>query len=187
MSGSSIFNLVVRRLRRVGTDQSGEALVGFAILAPVLVMVCLAILEFSLVVFDFHRASEATRRGGRIVAINSPLIDPTKLLAGGSLTCVSALGAVSCSGVAAVSPAVFDDLILKMQEILPTIAAENVQIEYKDIGLGDATTPGGIIPLVTVKLINLEHPFLMLNGFPGFGPSFTYPPFTTNQVAGGIG
>ncbi len=187
MSVNRAFKFIARRLRRAGSDQSGEALVGFGILLPVLVLVCLSILEFSLIVFDYHRASEATRRAARVISIGVPLIDTANLLPGGTLSCASTAGAVSCSGVASVTPAVFDDLIAQMQEIQPAIAAENVQIEYSDVGLGDATTPGGIIPMVTVKLVNLQHPFLMLSGFPGFGPSFTYPPFTTNQIAGGLG
>jgi len=187
MLGSRILPGLARRLRGLEKEESGEALIGFGILLPILVLVCLSILEFSLVVFDYHRASEATRRAARIVAISEPLIDPVNLVAGGTLNCVSSLGAVSCSGVPALSPAVFDGLVAKMQEILPTIGPENIQIDYSDVGLGDATTPGGIIPMVTVRLVDLEHPFLMLSGFPGFGPSFTYPPFTTNQLAGGIG
>jgi len=187
MLGSKILSDLVRRLRGFGKEETGEALIGFAILLPILILVCLSILEFSLVVFDYHRASEATRRAARIVAISDPLIDPANLIAGGTLNCVSSLGTVNCSGVPALSPAVFDNLIAKMQEILPIIGPENVQIEYSDVGLGDATTPGGIIPMVTVRLVNLEHTFLMLSGFPGFGPSITYPPFTTNQIAGGIG
>ena len=194
MSGSNpkrpraarLFAGVAKWVRGVGANDSGEALVGFAILLPILVLVCVAILEFSLVVFDYHRAGEATRRAARIASINTSLIVPANLTAGGTISCSSSLGAITCSGVAA-TPVVFDDLIAKMQEILPAIMPENVQVDYSDIGLGDATTPGGIIPLVTVRLVNLQHPFLMLGGFPGFGTSFTYPPFTTNQIAGGMG
>lgn len=174
-------------LKRLAGDEGGEALVGFAILMPILVLVCLSILEFSLVIFDFHRAGEATRRAARIAAISSPIIDPANLAPGGVISCASSGGSISCSGVAAAQPAVFDSLIASMQEILPLIGADNVLVEYSDVGLGDATTPGGVIPMVTVKLVNLEHTFLMLSGFPGFGPSITFPPFTTNQIAGGMG
>jgi len=62
-----------------------------------------------------------------------------------------------------------------------------VVVEYADVGLGDATTPGGIIPMVSVSLVNLDRPFLMLSGFPGFGPSLTYPAFSTSQMGSGLG
>ncbi|NQU56063.1 MAG: pilus assembly protein [Rhodospirillales bacterium] len=174
-------------IRRFRLAEEGEAAIGFGILLPVLVLVCLSILEFSLIVFDYHRASEATRRAARTVAISTPIPDPESLLVGGTITCAAAAGGVSCNGAAAMTPATFDAMIAEMQLILPVIQAANVEVEYSDIGLGDVTTPGGIIPLVTVRLVNLQHPFLMLKGFPGFGPSINYPAFTTNQVAGGLG
>ncbi len=173
--------------QRFRVAEDGEAAIGFGLVMPVLVLICLSILEFSLIVFDYHRAGEATRRGARAIAISTPIPDPASLLVGGTITCTSVGGAVSCNGAAAITPATFDAMLAEMQLILPTIQAANVQVDYSDIGLGDVTTPGGIIPFITVRLVNLQHPFLMLQGFPGFGPSISYPPFTTNQVAGGLG
>ncbi len=60
---------VIRFPRRLRRDDRGEAIVGFAFVLPVLVLLSLAIFEFSLVMFDFHRAGEATRRAVRSVAI----------------------------------------------------------------------------------------------------------------------
>jgi hypothetical protein len=183
----SVYKTLTITVRRLVRAENGEALIGFGLLLPVLVLVCLAILEFSIIVFDYHRASEATRRAARIIAIATPIPDPSNLNSGNSITCTAAGGGVTCSGAAAQTPETFTAMIAEMQLILPAIGAENVEVVYSDIGLGDETTPGGIIPLVTVRLVNFQHPFMMLKGFPGFGPSIAYPAFTTNQVAGGLG
>ena len=173
--------------RRFHQDEEGEAAIGFGLVLPMLVLVCLAILEFSMIICDYHRASEATRRGARTAAISTPILDTDSLGVGGNVTCIGTGGGVSCNGEAAAAPEVFNSMIAAMQDILPAIQAANVEVEYRDIGLGDITTPGGIVPLITVKLVNFQHPFLMLQGFPGFGPSIAYPAFTTNQVGGGLG
>ncbi|MHA1598562.1 MAG: TadE/TadG family type IV pilus assembly protein [Alphaproteobacteria bacterium] len=169
------------------SDEGGEAAVGFAFVMPVLVLISLSILEFSLIVFDYHRAGEATRRGARTAALSSPIMAVSGLTSGGTVSCTSSGGGVSCAGATVEQPAVFDTLIAEMQAIQPAIKASNVVIDYVDVGLGDATTPGGIIPMVTVKIVNLERPFLMLSGFPGFGPSITYPAFSTSQIGSGMG
>lgn len=172
---------------RVCRDDRGEAAIGFAFVMPVLVLVSLAILEFSLIVFDYHRAGEATRRAARTAAMSSPIMTVSGLTSGGTVSCTSSGGGVLCAGEAAAQPAVFDAMLADMQAILPSIGAENVTVEYADVGLGDATTPGGIVPMVTVRLVNLDRPFLMLSGFPGFGASITYPAFSTSQIGSGMG
>ncbi len=173
-----------RRLRR---DDRGEAIVGFAFVLPVLVLLSLAIFEFGLVMFDFHRAGEATRRAVRLVAISDPVADLSGFSAGSAIQCTSSGVSVSCSGSAAADAGVFDAMVSNMQEILPAIGPQNVEIEYTDSSVGDPTTPGGIIPLVTVKLVNLTHAFFLVQLIPGMPEELTYPPFTANLLAGGLG
>lgn len=183
-------NLITRGqglLGRFKRADDGAAAIGFGLLLPVLILICLSILEFSLIVFDYHRASEATRRAARNVSISTPIPNPADLTVGGSVTCSATGTSVSCSGAAAQTPETFNAMIAEMQLILPAIGASNVEVVYSDIGLGDVTTPGGIIPLVTVRLVGLQHPLLMLKGFSGFGTSITYPSFATNQISGGLG
>lgn len=175
------------KLRRLGADQRGESLIGFALVAPILIMLSLAILEFSLVVFDYHRAGEATRRAARLAAISTPVADVSGFAAGSTIQCSSAGGGVSCGGIDAADPAAFDAIIDEMRQVLPIIGPENLEVTYSDSGLGDPTTPGGIIPLVSVRLVGLDHPFLLLGGFPGISSGVTFPPFLTNQLGTGLG
>jgi len=63
-----------------------------------------------------------------------------------------------------------------MHAMYPSITAANVQIEYKNIGLGFAGNPDGpdVSPLVTVKLTGLDfHPVTCLV----FACSITMPDF----------
>ncbi len=81
-----------RRLRR---DDRGETIIGFAFVLPALVLLSLAIFEFSLVMFDFHRAGEATRRAARLVAISDPVADISGLSAGSAIQFTLSVTSVS--------------------------------------------------------------------------------------------
>ncbi|MEE8393195.1 MAG: TadE/TadG family type IV pilus assembly protein [Rhodospirillales bacterium] len=176
----------IRKSWLVGDDR-GEAMIGFAFLIPVLMLISLGILEFTLAVFDYHRAGEATRRGARMAAISPPIADVGGFVSGSVIECASSGGGVICTGAAVADPSVFDAVVGEMRAILPAIQAGNVRITYSDSGLGDAATPGGILPLVTVRLDGLVHRYLMLRGFPGFPDGITFPTFATNQLSSGFG
>ena len=172
---------------RLFRDTAGSTAVTFAILLPVLVTFSLGILEFTLIIFDYQRAAEATRVGARIVSISDPIADVSGFSTGSSVTCSSGGGSVLCGGEAAATASVFDTLIAEMSALHSGIQADNVEILYEDSGLGDPTTPGGILPLITLRLVGMEHQFLLLSAVPGLPNHITYPPFTTNQLAGGMG
>ena len=172
---------------RLFTDTGGESLIGFGILLPMLLLVSFGALEMALVAFDFHRAGEATRRAARIAVIADPVIDIDAFVAGTTATCTGTGTGVSCTGAAAATPATFSQIVTDMQSVFPAIQPQNIQLVYSDSGLGDATTPGGIIPLITVRLVNLQRPFLMLSGIPGMPNEYTLPDFETSQMGAGLG
>ncbi len=167
-------------------DTRGAAILPFAILLPVLLMLSFGILEFSLLMFDSHRASEATRRAARM-AIITPPVDLSSFTTGSTIDCRGAGGGVTCNGAALGDTTGFLAIVAEMQAILPAITADNVRITYSDSGLGDATTPGGVVPLATVRIEDLEHTFMMFQAFPGLPSAITYDSFETTQVAAGIG
>lgn len=177
------------RLRLLFADCGGESLIGFGFLLPLLLLVSFGAAEMALVAFDFHRAGEATRRAARIAVIADPVIDVDGFTTGATSTCTgSGTGTgVTCTGMAAASPATFEQIVADMQSVMPAIQAQNIQLVYSDSGLGDATTPGGIIPLVTVRLINLQRPFLLLSGIPGMPDQYSLPDFETSQMGAGLG
>lgn len=171
---------VSKGARRLAGDSRGVATTSFGLILPVLLAVSFGSLEFSLMVFDFHRAGEATRRAARMAVIQEPATDVSDFARGSVKTC-SGGGGTGCSGPT------FSAIVAAMQDILPSITSNNVEIEYRDSGLGDPTTPGGIIPVVTVRLVGLQQDFHLLGAIPGAPTSFTFPAMATSQTGSGLG
>lgn len=169
-------------------DEQGGMILGFGFLLPFLVALSFGAIEISTLMFDFHRANEATRRAARVAAIEEPVPDLSTFARSDVVTCQGVSGGgVSCSGADVANSATFTELMTQVQEMQPAIQPENVILIYQDSGLGDPTTPGGILPLVTVRISSLERPLMVVGGFMGLPESFTYPDFVTTQMANGIG
>ncbi len=165
-------------------DVSGIAAVSFALIAPLLIALMVGIIEFSLIAFDYGRATEATRRAVRIATIERPVGSLTNL-ATTAIKCTGAGGSVSCTGGSVTTAATFDNVVASMRDILPTIQSANLEIVYENSGIG-LPAAGGLKPLVTVRLVGLQRPFMTLGLVPGMPSSFTYPPFTTSHLGPGL-
>ncbi len=172
-----------------GLGERGEAIISFAFILPLLLGLSFAILEFTLIAFDYHRAGEATRRAARFATIIEPVGDLSSFDdgVGPPVTCSAAGGSLSCGSEDVASQDAFDRVVAYMRAILPAIGVENVEITYSLSGIGDPETPGGVLPLVTVRLFDLRHDFLMLDFVPGMPSGLTFQPFTTNYLASGKG
>jgi len=175
-------------IRKIAQNDEGAMLPAFALILPVLILMSFSIMEVSTIIFDWHRASEATRRAARHIAIESPIADLSSFVRGSSVTCQgNAGGGVECIGASLSNITTFNEMLQQMQEIQPAIKAEHVSVTYDDSGLGDPNTPGGILPMVSVRITNLERPLMAVGGFLGMPQTFTYPSFLTNQIGNGIG
>lgn len=157
-------------MKRLLRDTRGNALVGLAFLLPIVLGLSFGILEFSVLIFDFHRANEATRRIARQAAMVEPLVDQTTLINNGSATCTGT-GCANLAALTAVAKSAF-----------PRIGPENVAITYSLTEIGDLDTPGGVKPLITVRITGLQHDFLLFNGLAGVPKSLTFPPLTTSML-----
>lgn len=171
------------RLARLG--EAGSTAISFALILPVLLSLSFATLEFVVMAFEWHRAGEATRRMARFAAINDPVADITQLTAGSSITCKSSSGAIVCNTGSTQSAATFTGMVAEATGVLPELKDKNVELVYSFSGIGDPTTPAGILPLVTVRIVDLTYDFLVLDSVPGVPASITFRPFTTSQIAGG--
>lgn len=168
--------------------EGGAALPAIALLMPFMILLSLAVVELTAVVFDWHLASEATRRATRHAAVNTPIADLSSFDRNQVVNCTGGTaGTITCDGAGANNVTVFTEMVTLMQDIQPAIQSENVTVKYSDSGLGDPTTPGGIIPNVTVEIQNLQRPLFALGGFMGLPETFTYPSFLTTQFGNGIG
>jgi Flp pilus assembly protein TadG len=172
---------IVGRLRRFLREGDGSALVEFGLILPVLLLVSFGAIEFTITMFDYHQLGEAARRGARAAIINPPVAKLETLQTAGTIVCTDS-GSVSCGSTPVLSSTNFTAVLSAIQEIAPTIQPANVTITYKWSGIGDLSTPGGIKPLVIVKLANVTHQFTLLSIIPSLD-HIVLPSFSTSVIA----
>ena len=180
--------MLVRKnmLRGLWRYETGSMTVSFAIFVPVLIVVSVAILEFASVGLDYHRAGEATRRGARLATILPPVANLSQLQPGTEVICSTTADVPVCDGAALETVGTFDAVAASMNAMLPAIGDENIEIVYSQSGLGDASTPGGILPLVQVRLSGVAHSYAVLDSLvPGMSGDLLLPAFSTTALAGG--
>lgn len=149
--------------KRFARDESGTFIIEFGITFPVLILLSFGLLEFSLVVFDYQRAAEATRRGVRLAVIQEPIPNTANLLIDAVITCTAPSGTVTCDGgsPSANADALFANLLSEMQRAYPTLTSANIVVVFEGTDVGTADTIGGIFPLVTVKLTGVAHEMIV--------------------------
>jgi len=175
-----------RLLGRWRGDRAGGAAVEFALLLPVLLLFCFGLIDFTLLMFDYHRAGEATRRGARLAVMESAVANLSGLSSASPITCTIVAGVVNCGAAPVSAAANFTQIVDGMREIYPSIASGNVSIRYSFTGIGDIATPGGIKPLVTIDVTNLYHGFTMLQALPGVADGIVLPAFSTSVIGPGF-
>ena len=163
-------------------DARAVMAVEFAYIAPLLVVFSAGLLELAIIMFDYHTATEATRRGIRTALTNAePVVSLSDLTSAG-ITCSGTVNAVQCVGGQLQSASSFDAIVASMKALENlAIGNENVRVAYSLSGLDAPPEPGDTIailtPLVTVSVVGLEHEFLLIPY------TLQYPPFSTTRVA----
>lgn len=174
-----------KSLRRFLADEDGAFIIEFAITFPVLILLSFGLLEFSLVVFDYQRAAEATRRGIRTTILSYTIPNTAALLENTSIVCKMSSGVVTCVGATPAEFAVdqFNVLLTVMQEVYPTLTEDNIVIRYDGTDVGAPEDAGGILPLVTLELVGVRHDMIV---GPIIGiPYIEFPAFTTTVLGAG--
>jgi Flp pilus assembly protein TadG len=177
--------------KRFVRDEDGAFLIEFGITFPVLILLSFGLLEFSLVVFDYQRAAEATRRGVRLAIIQPPIPNTTNLnppeegSPGTTIVCTAPAGTVTCTGG---SPSTHADalwaaLMAEMREAYPTLTDANVRVTFEGTQVGDSDDVGGVFPLVTVELTGVVHE--MMVGHLIFIDSIEFPSFKATVLGNG--
>ena len=193
--------LVARLLRCSRAGSSAE----FALVLPLLIVLLFAIIDGGRFMWEFNRAEKATQMGARYAVVATPVLngldDSYSFAIDGGIsqgsavptanfdnatcnntTCNCVATAGSFCGATSYNSTAFGNLVQRMQYMYPQIAPENVQVIYKNIGLGFAGDPDGsdVSPLVTVKLRDLEfHPVTCLV----FACSMDMPSFSAALTA----
>ena len=192
----------MRRLRTFLGDRRGASAAEFALVLPLLLLLLLGIIDAGRLMWEFNRAEKATQMGVRYAVVTNPVLGVLdtysfavtgEVIPGDSVpvdlfnnavcdetncTC-SATGGGFCSAPAYNATA-FANLVARMKTIYPPIDADNVEIEYRNVGLGYSGDPNGpdVAPLVTVRLKDLDfQPVTTLLfgtvGLPDFRASLT--------------
>jgi len=143
--------------------QAGTTSVEFAIIGLVAMVVLLALLEFSRLVFELNALNEATRRGARM-AVVCPVNDP-------AIAQVAVFNAPGSGGAS---------------RIVSGLTTANVVVEYlSDVG-GVVASPGANflnIRYVRVRIANLQHTLLI----PLKNVTFTLPGYPTTLPRESLG
>ncbi|MGD8325461.1 MAG: pilus assembly protein [Sphingomonadales bacterium] len=168
--------------------EDGAAAVELAIVALFFFVIFFAILDFGRLWYTYNVAEKATQVGARYAVVALPVyptlqdfdaIDAGVAVGNGERLGPLALGEVTCTsttctctetagGNCAALPnestddTAFEDIVFRMQMMMPQIQPENVTITYRHVGLGFAGNPFGpdYSPTVTVRLTGMTFDFV---------------------------
>ena len=168
----------MRPFLRFARDDQGASAAEFALVLPLLLAFIFGIIDVGRFMWQYNQAEKATQVGVRYAVVTAPVPSglstysfaisdgvtqgsavPTANFT--SATCdnssCACVGGSFCSAVGYDSTA-FNNIVTRMTRMYPAIKAANVQVIYKNVGLGFAGNPDGpdVSTLVTVKLNGLN-------------------------------
>ncbi len=155
-------------------SQRGMAIVEHTLTIVVFLLVVMAIMEFSLLMFYWARAAEASRYAGRLAIVSDPIVSVDSLdCPDGTITTINA----DCG-----SSSACEDILNQIHSFIPNIEAENIQISYSCSGAGFESRPEELlIPQVTVKLTDLQYR-LVVPGLLGLPAVWRLPTMTSTRT-----
>lgn len=159
----------------------GALAMEFALVLPLLLTVTLGTLELGVIVFNYHTASEATRRAARQAAIQDPIPD-LEDLSSADIVCTSSGGSVSCGGTTVDSADSFTAIVTSAQATTSWVDSDNITVTYSDSGVVADAAGNIVTPLVTVRITGVRYEFITLGLIPGMPTGFDYPAFTAARM-----
>ena len=147
----------------IPTRQKGVALVEFAIVGGVALLMIFAVLEISRAVFVANALTEATRRGARMAAV-CPINDPA----------IAQVATFNTPGAGNISP------------IVKYLDTTDFVLEYLDRAGNVLNSPAdnfSAIRYIQVRVVNFQHELLI----PFANVTFTMPEFSTRLPRESLG
>jgi Flp pilus assembly pilin Flp len=195
---------MIRFLQHFLRDEQGGPAAEFAMVLPILIIFLLGTIDVGRLMWDWNQAEKATQMGVRYAVatdivpsdLESYSFSITGTVAQGEpvpeadfpgIVCSAPSGTPACSCVAGgscdnaylgtVDASAFNNIVNRINDFKPDVAADNVVVEYGYSGLGFAGDPNGadVAPLVTVRLQNLDFQPLLTQIF---GTAITLPDFS---------
>ena len=172
-------------------NQGGASAAEFAVILLLLMILTFGVMDMGYALWQWNNAEKAGQFGARLAALSTPLAPglanyecgTAATTAGqpcsqggnnfGIVTCTG----TGCTGTYGFSQAEADRLLARMQRIFPRIQAENLIVEYQDLQLA-FDGRGSPVASVTVRIVNVNFEFLILNALLGFNP-IAMPEFRT--------
>src|SRR5262245_13434272 len=168
-------------------DTDGGALVEFTLVFPVLILVALGTVDFTLMLFDWSMAAKAAYQGARTAIVSSPVAtnitnltyDPLQIgqpcfdagTGAANTNCPSASSVCtsgSCTNGQGFDNTAFTTIVNSMHAVFPRVQSQNVRISYQTTGLGFAGRPGGLPMNVTVSITCMNHEFYFIGTLMGW-------------------
>ncbi len=143
--------------------QKGVALVEFAIVGSLAILMIFAVLEIARAVFVANALTESTRRGARVAAV-CPINDPA----------IAQVATFNAPGAGNVSP------------IVKGLDTSDFVLEYLDLTgsvIGDPAGNFGLIRYIQLRVVNFQHELLI----PFANVTFTMPEFATRLPRESLG
>jgi Flp pilus assembly protein TadG len=131
---------------RFARDRSGATAIEFVFIFPVLLVLTLGLLELTLILYDYHRAGEVMREAARTFVIDPPVTSFASM-------------PLDCPTDADCDIAKMNAMVATIQNVMPDFVASNLEVAVEDSGLTDPANPGIVNPVVTVKIVGLQHNF----------------------------
>ncbi|MBX7541292.1 TadE/TadG family type IV pilus assembly protein [Qipengyuania sphaerica] len=177
-------------------DVRGATAAEFAMVVPIMIIFLFGIMDAGFYAWTLNQGEKATQMGARW-AVATDMV-PSDLrtysfatsggISQGEVVPQSAFPGVTCTNTGCTckgtcsfglnrDAAAFDQIVARMQDYYADIEAENVQIDYDWSGLGFSGDPNGpdVAPIVTVRLIDMQHDPLFGLLIGSFGlPDFAY-------------
>lgn len=180
----SRFISAIRR-RRLGRDQRGSVATEFAMIVPVLVMLTVAIVEFTVFLYDWQIVTNATREGVRAALIAPNIATLTNLSTAGAVVSCQWTGSATCTNGAVTTDAdtIYTGIVTVMQDLVPEITATMVKIDYTFSSTDNLATSSLKTPLISVRLEGFVHTFVVLDLFVGIPINWELPAFESSRLS----
>jgi Flp pilus assembly protein TadG len=200
---------------RLARNTNGASAAEFALVLPAALIMLFGVIDVGRYAWQLNEYEKATQMATRMAVVtdvvSQGLADEDltyvgstacgSALVAGQRICAAALGTISCTsarctctgncptGFATVDATAFANIVNRVRQFQPRVAADQVVVEYRGSGIGFADDPNKpeISPVVTVRILDAQYDAVTLSPLGGTVPlpDFSYS-LTLEDGDGGL-